>query len=153
MCNAMLMCFGVGQPSTAWKTSWARLRTWSYCLGLTGHHHPPQGRHPLWAMPCGWTYCSSFSLMPQRMIPSSQDVDTYDLTLSTPWVSRDFLKAFLKTITKNMAQFLRRWSSRHDINCVVTALHGLVWVLGHAFSCEWTHIVRQAFMQTQWYWK
>ena len=47
MCNAISMCFGVG------KTSWARLITYSYCLGLKGHHYQPQGRHPLSAMPSG----------------------------------------------------------------------------------------------------
>ena len=45
--------------------------------------------------------------MPQRMIPSYQDCDLYGLTLSTPWVSRDFLNAFLKIVTKNMHHFWR----------------------------------------------
>ena len=40
MCNAISMSFGVGKPPTARQTSWARLRKHSYCLGLTGHHHP-----------------------------------------------------------------------------------------------------------------
>ena len=104
MCNAISMCFGVGKPPTTRQTSWARLITYSYCLGLTGqwgHHHPPQGSHPLSAMPHGWICCSSFYVMPQRMIPSSQECDLYGftLTLSTPWVSRDFLNAFLKIVT------------------------------------------------------
>ena len=98
--------------------------------------------HPLSAMPCGWICCSSFYVMPQGMIPSSRDCDLYGLTLSTPWVSRDFLNALIKIVTKNVAPFLGRCSSRHDINCVITALPGLVWVLGHAFSCEWTRLVR-----------
>ena len=119
---------------------------------LFGDHHPPQGRHPLSPMPCGWMCCSSFYVMPQRMIPSSQDFDLYDLTLSTSWVSRDFLNALLKTLTTNMAPCLRRCSSRHAINCVITALPWLVCVLGHAFSCEWTRLVREEFLQTMWYW-
>ena len=45
-------------------------------------------------------------LMPQRMISSSQDCDLYGLTLPTPWVYRDFLNAFLKIVTQNMAPFL-----------------------------------------------
>ena len=108
------MCFGVGKLATTRQTSWTRSITYSYCLGLTGHHHPPQGSHPLSAMPRGWICCSSFFVMPQRMIPSSQDCDLYGLTLSTPWISRDFLNAFLKIVTQNMAPFLGRYQSRHE---------------------------------------
>ena len=57
------------------------------------------------------------------------------ISLSTPCVSGDFLNSFLKTVTKNMTPSLQRDSSRYDINYVITASHGLVWVLGHAF-CE-----------------
>ena len=122
MCNAISMCFGVGKPATTRQTLWARLITYSYCLGLTDHHHPPQGSHPLSAMPCGGICCSSLYVMPQRMILSSQDCDLYGLTLSTPWVSSDFLNAFLKIVIKNMAPFLGRCSSRNDINCIITSL-------------------------------
>ena len=51
MCNAISMSFGVGKTPTARQTSWARLRKYSYCLGLTGRHHPHQGRDPVSAMP------------------------------------------------------------------------------------------------------
>ena len=40
MCYAISMSFVVGKPPTARQTSWARLRKYSYCLELTGHHHP-----------------------------------------------------------------------------------------------------------------
>ena len=51
MCNAISMSFGVGKPPTTRQISWARLRKYSYCLGLTGRHHPHQGRDPVSAMP------------------------------------------------------------------------------------------------------
>ena len=38
MCNAISMIFGVGKPPTARQISWARLRKYSHCLGLTGRH-------------------------------------------------------------------------------------------------------------------
>ena len=53
MCNSISVSFGVGKPPTAREISWARLRKYSYCFGLTGRHHPPQGRHPLSAMQGG----------------------------------------------------------------------------------------------------
>ena len=111
------MCFGVGKPATTRQTSWARLITYSYCSGLTGHH---QGSHPLSAMSRGWICCSSFYVMPQRMIPSSQDCDLYGLTLSTPWVSRDFRNAFLKIVTKNMAH---SWGGVHLGMTSTASLH------------------------------
>ena len=43
MCNAISMSFGVGKPPSARQISWARLRKYSYCLGLTGRHHPQVG--------------------------------------------------------------------------------------------------------------
>ena len=63
--------------------------------------------------------------MLQRMLHSSQDCDLYDLTLATPWVSRDFLNAFLKTVTKNMAQFLRGASAHLGIISTASLQHYL----------------------------
>ena len=68
MCNAISMSFGVGKAPTARQMSWARLRKYSYCVGLTGRHHPPQGKHPVSATPGGLTGCSSFIVMPQSMM-------------------------------------------------------------------------------------
>ena len=50
MCNVISMSFGVGKPPTTRQISWARLRKYSYCLGLTGRHRPHQGRDPVSAM-------------------------------------------------------------------------------------------------------
>ena len=68
MCNAISMIFGVGKPPTSRQISWARLIKYSCCLGLTGRHHPHEGRHPVSAMPGGLTGCSSFIGMPQSMM-------------------------------------------------------------------------------------
>ena len=90
------MWFGVGKPPTARQTSWARLKKYSYCLGLTGRHHPPQGRHPVSAMPCGWTDCISFTVM-------SQSMRVFIAGLWSVWFQcplhdfpGDFLNSFLK---------------------------------------------------------
>ena len=51
LCACAMHYFDVGKPATARQTSWAMLRTYSYCLALTSRHQPPQGRHPVSAMP------------------------------------------------------------------------------------------------------
>ena len=120
-CKAISMCFGVGKPATTRQTSWARLITCSYCLGLTGHHHPPRG---------GIRYQPCHSVDILQLILS--DASKYDTFISgfnivhSIWVSMDFQNSFLKNVSKNMAPSLKRDSSRHDTNCVITASHELV---------------------------
>ena len=88
MCNAISMSFGVGKPPTARQISWAGLRKYSYCLGLTGRHHPHQGRHPVSHQPC------QVGLPVNRLQLIHCDASTYDvlhlrtvinlISLSTP---------------------------------------------------------------------